>query len=58
MERVVGKNENLESFKMESLNSESFAEVGKNSAKIERTKRSCKEPGEIGKNRAKLETFF
>ena len=55
MERVVGKNENLESFKLESLNSESFAEVGKNSAKLERTRRRLKEPSEVAKNPAKLE---
>ena len=37
MERAVGKNEKLESPKLESL-----AEVGKNRAKLERTERSWK----------------
>ena len=55
MERSVGKNEKLESFKFESLKLESFAEVGKRQAKLERTERSWKEPIEVGKNRAKLE---
>ena len=58
MERAVGKNEKLESFKLESLKLESFAEVGKNRAKLERTERSWKEPSEVGKSRAKLESFF
>ena len=65
MERAVGKNENLESFKLESPKLESFAEVGKSQAKLERTdrsrertQRSWKEPGEVGENRAKLESFF
>ena len=43
----------LESYKLESL-----AEVGKSQAKLERTKRSWKEPSEVGKNRLKLESFF
>ena len=55
MERAVGKNEKLESFKLESLKLESLAEVGKSQAKLERAKRSWKEPSEVGKNRAKLE---
>ena len=42
MERAVGKNEKLESFKLESL-------------KLKRAKRSWKEPSEVGKNRLKLE---
>ena len=37
MEKAVGKNEKLESFKLES-----FAEVGKSLAKLERTERSWK----------------
>ena len=57
MERAVGKNENLESFKLESLKLESFAEVGKNSAKLERTRRSWKEPSEVRKFLLKLESF-
>jgi len=48
LERAVGKNEKLENFK-ESLKLESFAEVGKNRAKLERTERSWKEPSEVGK---------
>ena len=54
--RVVGKNEKLESFKLESLKLESCAEVGKNSAKLERTERSWKEPSEVGKFELKLES--
>ena len=49
MERAVGKNEKLESFKLESLKLESLAEVGKSQAKLERAKRSWKEPSEVGK---------
>ena len=45
LERAVGKNEKLESFKLESL-------------KLKRAKRSWKEPSEVGKNRLKLESFF
>ena len=56
MERAVGKNEKLESFKLESLKLESLAEVGKSQAKLERAKRSWKEPSEVGKNRTKLES--
>ena len=41
----------LERFKLESLKLESFAEVGKSPAKLERTKLSWKEPIEVGKNR-------
>ena len=44
----VGKNEKLESFKLESPKLESFAEVGKSKAKLERTERSWKEPCEVG----------
>ena len=57
MERAVGKNEKLESFKLESLKLESSAVVGKNRAKLERAKRSWKEPSEVGKNRARSESF-
>ena len=49
MERALGKNEKLESFKFESLKLESLAEVGKSQAKLERTERSWKESSEIGK---------
>ena len=42
MKRAVGKNEKLES----------FAEVGKSLAKLERTERNWKEP------KLKLESFF
>ena len=45
MERAVGRNEKLESFKLES-------------PKLERAKRNWKEPIEVGKNRAKLKSFF
>ena len=45
LERAVGKNEKLESFKMESLKLKSFC-------------LSWKEPREIGKNREKLESSF
>ena len=41
-EEEVGKRKKLESFKLESL-------------KLERAKRSWKEPSEVGKNSAKLE---
>ena len=37
----------LENFKLESLKLESFAEVGKSQAKLERTERSSKEPIEV-----------
>ena len=40
---------------MESLKLESFTEVGKSQAKLERTEQSWKEPSEVGKNQAKLE---
>ena len=60
--RVVGKNEELENFILESLKLESFflswiepSEVVKNRVKLERTERSWKESSEVGKNRAKLE---
>ena len=56
LERAVGKNEKLQSFKLESLKSESFAEVGKSQAKLERTERSWKEPIEVGKFELKLES--
>ena len=52
LEKAVGKNE-----KLESLELESFAEVGKSLTKLERTQRSWKEPSEVGKNRVKLESF-
>ena len=52
MERVVGKNEKLESLKLESL-----AEVGKNRLKLEKTEQSWKEPSEVGKLLLKLESF-
>ena len=55
---VVGKNEKLESFKLESLKFESFclswkepSEVGKNQAKLERTDQSWKVSFEVGKFR-------
>ena len=35
LEKAVGKNKKLESFKLESLKLESFAEVGKSQAKLE-----------------------
>ena len=44
MERAVGKNEKLESFKLENL-------------KLERARRSWKEPTEVGKLILKLESF-
>ena len=50
LEKAVRKNE-----KLESLELESFAEVGKSLTKLERTQRSWKEPSEVGKNRVKLE---
>ena len=40
MDRAVEKNEKLESLKLESLNLEKVAEVGKSQAKLERTERS------------------
>ena len=46
MERVVGKNEKLES----------LAEVGKSQAKLERTERSWKVRAEFGKLGLKLES--
>ena len=57
LERAVGTNEKLESFKLESLKLESFAEVGKSQAKLERTERSWEEPIEVGKLLLKLENF-
>ena len=51
MERAVGKNEMLESLKLES-----FAEVGKSQAKLERTDWSWKEPIEVWKFEVKLES--
>ena len=47
--REVGKGSWKESFKLESLKLESFAEVGKSQAKLERTERSWKEPSEVEK---------
>ena len=47
--RVVGKNETVESFELESLKLESFTEVGKNQVKLERTERSWKEPIKVEK---------
>ena len=44
MERAVGKNEKLESFKLESL-------------KLKRAKRSWEEPSEVEKLLLKLESF-
>ena len=58
MERAVGKNEKVESFKLQSLKFESFAGVGQSQAKLERTERSWKEPIGVGRNRPKLESFF
>ena len=55
--RVVGKNEKLGSFKLESLKLESLAEVRKSQAKLERAKRSWKEPIEVGKLLLNLESF-
>ena len=52
MERAVEKNEKLESFKLENLKLESFAEVGKSQAKLERTDRSWKEPSEVSAERS------
>ena len=57
MERAVGKNEKLESFKLESLKLETFAAVGKSHAKLERTERSWKEWIEVGKFELKLESL-
>ena len=54
MERAAGKNEKLVSFKLESLELESFAEVGKSRAKLVRTERSWKEPIEVGNFELKL----
>jgi len=56
LERAVGKNEKLESFKLDNLKLESFAEVGKSKAKLERTERSWKEPIKVGKFELKLES--
>ena len=47
----------LERAKLESLKLESFAEVGKSQAKLERTGRSWKEPSEVRKFLLKLESF-
>ena len=46
MEKAVGKNEKLGSFKLES-----FAEVGKSQAKLKRTERKLKVSFEVGKFR-------
>ena len=71
MERTVGKNEKLESLKLKNFclswkepseigkhrsKMESFAEVGKSQAKLERTERSWKEPIEVVKIELKLES--
>ena len=56
LERTVGKNEKLESFKMKSLKLESFAEDGKSQAKLERTEWSWKVRAEVGKFGLKLES--
>ena len=57
MERAVGKNEKLESFKLESLMWETAkAETGKSQAKLETTERSWKELSEVGKFLWNLET--
>ena len=56
LEREVGKNEKLESFKLESLKLKSFAEAGKSQTKLERTERSWKEPIEVGKFELQLES--
>ena len=45
---MIGKKEKLERFKLESLKLDSFTEVGKSQAKLERTERSWKEPNEVG----------
>ena len=57
MERAVGKNEKLENFKLQSLKLESFAEVGKSLAKLERTDRSWKVSFGVGKFWLKLESL-
>ena len=46
----------MESFKLESLMLESFAEAGKSQAKLERTHRSWKVRVEVGKLGLKLES--
>ena len=58
LERGIGKNEKLESFKLESQKLESFTEVGKSQAKLIRTERSWKDQSEVGKSRPELESFF
>ena len=65
LERAVGKNEKLESPKLDSFAEvgkslaklESFGEVGKNRVELERTKRIWKEPSEVEKLLLKLESF-
>ena len=47
--RVVGKNEKLESLKLDSPKLESFAEVGKSQAKFERTERNWKVSVQVGR---------
>ena len=49
LERAVGKNKKLESFKLESLKLESFAEVGKNRLKLDSLSRSWKARAEVEK---------
>ena len=58
MERAIGKNEKLKSFKLENQKLESFAEKAKrkSQAKLERTEQSWKEPSEVGKLLLKLES--
>ena len=55
MKRAVGKNEKFESFKFESLKLESFTEVGKSQAKLERTDLSWKVRAEVLKLGLKFE---
>ena len=60
MERAVGKNVKLESFKLESLKIIIFAEVGKSQAKLERIDWSWKiraGVGKIGLNYDELSNF-
>ena len=63
-ERVVERNDKLESFKLENLKLDIFcsswkepSEVGKNRDKLERTEPNWIEWSEVEKNRVKLESF-
>ena len=56
MEKAVGKNDKLESFKLEVQNEIGKIEVGKSEPKLETSMRSWKVKGEVGRFELKLES--